>query len=62
MRNAAREAALNIIFAKQFNTDYIDALKKKIYKQFSLEGDDLLFAADLVEPATHNVRFLPPLK
>ena len=48
MRNAAREAALNIIFAKQFNTDYVDALKKKIYKQFALEEDDLLFAADLV--------------
>ena len=49
MRNAAREAALNIIFAQQFNTDCIDALKKKIYKQFGLEKDeDLLFAADLV--------------
>ena len=48
MRNAAREAALNIIFARQFNTDYMDALKKKIYKQFALEEDDLLFAADLV--------------
>ena len=49
MRNAAREAALNIIFAQQFNTDCLDALKKKIYKQFGLEKDeDLLFAADLV--------------
>ena len=49
MRNAAREAALNIIFAQQFNTDCIDQLKKKIYKQFGLEKDeDLLFAADLV--------------
>ena len=48
MRNAAREAALNIIFAKQFNSDYIEALTKKIYKQFALEEDDLLFAADLV--------------
>ena len=49
MRNAAREAALNIIFAKQFNSDYMDALKKKIYKQFALDNDDdLLFAADLV--------------
>ena len=48
MRNAAREAALNIIFARQFNTDCMDALKKKIYKQFALEVDDLLFAADLV--------------
>ncbi len=49
MRNAAREAALNIIFAQQFNTDCLEALKKKIYKQFKLEKeDDLLFAADLV--------------
>ena len=48
MRNAAREAALNIIFARQFNTDCMDALKKKIYKQYALEEDDLLFAADLV--------------
>lgn len=49
MRNSAREAALNIIFAQQFNTDCLDSLKKKIYKQFGLEKDeDLLFAADLV--------------
>ena len=48
MRNSAREAALNIIFARQFNTDNMDALKKKIYKQFALEEDDLLFSADLV--------------
>ena len=49
MRNAAREAALNIIFAKQFNSECMDALKKKIYKQFALDNDDdLLFAADLV--------------
>ena len=48
MRNAAREAALNIIFARQFNTDFLDKLKRKIYKQFALEEDDLLFAADLV--------------
>ena len=49
MRNAAREAALNIIFAKQFNSDCMDVLKKKIYKQFALDNDDdLLFAADLV--------------
>ena len=50
MRNAAREAALNIIFAQQFNSDCMDALKKKIYKQFGLleQEDDLLFATDLV--------------
>ena len=50
MRNNAREAALNIIFARQFNSDCMDALKKKIYKQFGLldNEEDLLFAADLV--------------
>ena len=49
MRNAAREAALSVIFAQQFNTDGVDALKKKIFKQFKLEKDeDVLFAADLI--------------
>lgn len=49
MRSSAREAALNIIFAQQFNTDCLDSLKKKIYKQFGLDKDeDLLFAADLI--------------
>ena len=49
MRNSAREAALNIIFAQQFNSDCIDALKKKIYKQFALDKEeDLLFAEELV--------------
>ena len=49
MRNAAREAALNVIFAQQFNTDCVDALKKKVFKQFKLEKDeDLLFACDLI--------------
>ena len=49
MRNSAREAALNIIFAQQFNSDCMDALKKKIYKQFGLEKDeDLLFANEMV--------------
>ncbi len=52
MRNAAREAALNVIFAKQFNSDCLDNLKKKIYKQFNLlekeNEDDLLFACDLI--------------
>ena len=49
MRNNAREAALNILFAKHFNTDSTDAFKKGVYKQFGLTKDeDLLFAADLV--------------
>ena len=51
MRNLAREAALNIIFAQQFNCDCMDSLKKKIYKQYGLleNEEDLLFAGDLVE-------------
>ncbi len=49
MRNMAREAALNIIFAQQFNTDCMDNLKKKIFRQFKIEkDDDLLFATDLI--------------
>ena len=49
MRNAAREAALNIIFAEQFNTDCLDVLKKRVFKQFKLEKEeDVLFALDLV--------------
>lgn len=49
MRNAAREAALSVIFAQQFNTDCLDALKKKVFKQFKLEkDDDILFASDLI--------------
>ncbi len=50
MRNAAREAALNIIFAQQFNSDCMDSLKRKIYKQFGIleNEDDLSFASELV--------------
>ena len=49
MRSSAREAALNVIFSQQFNTDCMDNLKKKIFKQFRLEKDeDLLFATDLI--------------
>ncbi|MBO5239895.1 MAG: transcription antitermination factor NusB [Clostridia bacterium] len=49
MRNAAREAALNIVFAQQFNTDYVQALKKKVFKRFKLEKeDDLSFANALI--------------
>ena len=50
MRNAAREAALNIIFAQQSNSDCMDSLQKKIFKQFGLldNEEDLMFALDLV--------------
>ncbi len=50
MRNDAREFALNVIFAQQFNTDCLEQLKKKLYKQFHLEKqDDIVFAENLVE-------------
>lgn len=49
MRNQAREAALNIIFSRQFNEDCQDALAKKVFKRFDLEREeDLLFATELV--------------
>ena len=55
MRNLAREAALNIIFAQQFNSDCIDALKKKIYKQFGLDKEeDVLFAEALISAVDKN--------
>lgn len=49
MRNSAREAALNIIFAKQFDTDVDAAFRKKIYKQFELSEEGMEFAAELVD-------------
>lgn len=49
MRNAAREAALNMIFAQHFNTDCMDSLRKKIFKQFGIEKEeDVRFADELV--------------
>ena len=55
MRNAAREAALNIIFAMQFNTDCLDALKKKIFRQFKLEKEeDVRFAEQLISVVEKN--------
>lgn len=55
MRNAAREAALNIIFAQQFNTDCFDSLKKKVFKQFKLEKEEYArFAEDLINAVEIN--------
>ncbi len=55
MRNAAREAALNIIYAQQFNTDCIELLTKKIYKQFKLEkNEDVAFADGLISCVAKN--------
>ncbi len=55
MRSAAREAALNIIFAQQFNSDCLDVLKKKVFKQFGLEKEETVsFANALVSAVEKN--------
>ena len=54
MRNSAREAALNIIFAQQFNNESDDSFLKKVYKQFALTNDEILFAADLVDTVNEH--------
>ena len=44
MRNTAREVALNLVFAKQFNDDCMDVLKTKVFKQFALtKKEDIEF-------------------
>ena len=55
MRNTAREAALNIVFAQQFNDDCMDLLKSKVYKQFALtKKEDIDFANALIEKVEQN--------
>lgn len=55
MRNTAREVALNIIFAQQFNSDCMDVLKKKVFKQFKLEKEeDIAFANQLINVVENN--------
>ena len=50
MRNTAREVALNIIFAQQFNDDCLDLLKSKVFKQFQLTKEsDIAFANALIQ-------------
>ena len=63
MRSNAREAALNIIFARQFNDECTDGFKKGVYKKFGLEKDeDLLFAADLVAAVDeHREELIPKI-
>ena len=57
MRNTAREVALNIVYATQFNTDCLDVLKKKLFKQFKLEKEeDIRFAEDLISVVEKTVR------
>ena len=49
MRKLAREAALNVIFAHQFNQETDKALRRKVYKQFSLSEEGMDFADSLIE-------------
>lgn len=55
MRNSAREAALNIIFAQQFNEECNESFKKRVYKQFGLtKEEDVRFASELVAVVEKN--------
>ena len=55
MRTAAREAALNVIFAQQFNTDCLESLMKKVFKQFELKTEeDIRFATGLINVVDKN--------
>lgn len=54
MRTLAREAALNIIFAQQFNDETDSAFRKKVYKQFALTDEGVAFATSLVEVVFKN--------
>lgn len=55
MRNNAREAALNIIFSKQFNDDCSDNFIKTVFQQFKLtKDDDVQFAVDLINSVKNN--------
>ncbi len=56
MRSAAREAALNIIFAQQFNSDCLDVLKKKVFKQFGLEKEEVVAFANALILAVETNR------
>ena len=55
MRNTAREAALNIIFAQQFNDECMDVLKTKVFKQFALtKKEDIDFANALIQTVENH--------
>ena len=55
MRNSAREAALTIIFAQQFNEECNETFRKNVSKQFGLtKEEDLRFAMDLVAVVEKN--------
>ena len=54
MRTLAREAALNIIFAQQFNDETDTSFRKKVFKQFALSDEAIVFATSLVEVVLKN--------
>ena len=55
MRNTAREAALNIIFAQQFNDECMDVLKTKVFKQIALtKKEDIDFANALIQTVENH--------
>ena len=55
MRNSAREAALTILFAQQFNETITDSFKKSVYKKFELvKEEDLQFAKELIAVVEKN--------
>lgn len=54
MRTTAREAALNVIFARQFNTDDLEKLVKKVFKQFALSEEGMQFASSLISAVEKN--------
>ena len=62
MRNSAREAALTILFAQQFNESVTEAFKKSVYKQFELvKEEDLQFAKELIAVVEKNLQENIPL-
>lgn len=46
MRNEAREAALKVLFAEQFNSDNLDELKRSLLK--NLKKEDAEFAEEIL--------------
>lgn len=46
MRNEAREAALKVLFAEQFNSDNLEELKRALLK--NLKEEDAAFAEELL--------------
>ena len=55
MRNSAREAALTILFAQQFNESATETFKSSVYKKFDLiKEEDLQFAKELISVVEKN--------